>query len=106
LIHYPETGDNDWGLAPLTLEQCRDLLEVFEDRYERRSTLVTSQLPVQEWHKLLPDPTLADAVLDRLVHNAHRIDLNGESMRKAKGRTFQQQDEPATNASEKQTTKL
>lgn len=75
---------DDWGIAPLTLEQSRDLLEIFEDRYDRRSTLVTSQLPVQDWHKLLPDPTLADAVLDRLVHNAHRIDLNGELMRKTK----------------------
>jgi DNA replication protein DnaC len=73
---------DDWGIAPFTIEQCRDLLEVFEDRYDRRSTLVTSQLPVEDWHKLLPDPTLADATLDRLVHNAHRIALTGESMRK------------------------
>jgi len=78
---------DDWGLAPLTLEQCRDLLEVFEDRYDRRSTLVTSQLPVQDWHKLLPDPTLADAALDRLVHNSHRIELTGDSMRKTRGRS-------------------
>jgi DNA replication protein DnaC len=75
---------DDWGLAPLTLEQCRDLLEVFEDRYDRRSTLVTSQLPVESWHQLLPDPTLADAVLDRLVHNAHRVALSGDSMRRDK----------------------
>lgn len=75
---------DDWGLAPLTLEQTRDLLEIFEDRYDRRSTLMTSQLPVQDWHKLLPDPTLADAILDRLVHNAHRIDLTGDSMRRTK----------------------
>jgi DNA replication protein DnaC len=75
---------DDWGLAALTLEQCRDLLEVFEDRYDRRSTLVTSQVPVADWHKLMPDPTLADAVLDRLVHNAHRVALTGESMRKTR----------------------
>jgi DNA replication protein DnaC len=75
---------DDWGLAALTLEQSRDLLEVFEDRYDRRSTLVTSQLPVEDWHRLLPDPTLADAALDRLVHNAHRIALTGDSMRRTK----------------------
>lgn len=75
---------DDWGLAPLTLEQSRDILEVFEDRYDRRSTLVTSQLPVSDWHRLLPDPTIADAALDRLVHNAYRIELSGESMRKTK----------------------
>ena len=62
----------------------RDLLEIFDDRHELRSTLVTSQLPVEHWHDNLGDPTLADAILDRLVHNAHRIPLTGESMRKKK----------------------
>jgi DNA replication protein DnaC len=73
---------DDWGLAALTDEQRRDLLEVLDDRYRCRSTLVTSQLPVDKWHDALGDPTLADAILDRLVHNAHRITMKGESMRK------------------------
>jgi DNA replication protein DnaC len=73
---------DDWGLEPLTDVHRRDLLEILEDRYDRRSTLVTSQLPVEAWHDALGDPTLADAILDRLVHNAHRIELRGESMRK------------------------
>lgn len=73
---------DDWGLIPLGPEARRDLLEVLDDRYQRRSTLVTSQLPVDLWHDYLGDPTLADAILDRLVHASHRLTLNGESMRK------------------------
>lgn len=73
---------DDFGLAALTEEQRRDLLEILEDRYERRSTVVTSQYPVEHWHDLIGDPTLADAILDRLVHNAYRLNLKGESMRK------------------------
>ncbi len=73
---------DDWGLAKLTAPQRRDLLEVLDDRHNRRSTLITSQLPVEHWHKIIGDPTLADAILDRLVHNAYRITLKGESMRK------------------------
>lgn len=73
---------DDWGISPLTAEQLRDLLEILEDRHGLRSTLVTSQLSTQKWHEYLGDPTLADAVLDRLVHNAHRMDLQGDSMRK------------------------
>jgi len=73
---------DDWGTAALAPEQCRELLEIVEDRYQRRSTLVASQLPVTHWHEYLGDPTLADAILDRLVHNAHAITLKGESMRK------------------------
>ena len=73
---------DDWGLAKLTAPQRRDLLEVLDDRYDRRSTLITSQLPVEHWHKIIGDPTLADAILDRLVHNSYRIELKGESMRK------------------------
>lgn len=73
---------DDWGLAKLTAAQRRDLLEVLDDRHNRKSTLVTSQLPVEHWHKIIGDPTLADAILDRLVHNAYRIPLQGESMRK------------------------
>lgn len=77
---------DDFGLASLTTEQQRDLLEIIEDRYDRRSTLVTSQLPVNHWHDILADPTLADAILDRLVHNAYKIELKGESMRKSKSK--------------------
>jgi DNA replication protein DnaC len=73
---------DDWGLAPITLNQARDLLEVIDDRYDRKSTLIAAQVPVEDWHKLIPDPTLADAILDRLVHNAHKISLIGDSMRK------------------------
>lgn len=73
---------DDWGLAPFTVEQRRDMLELLDDRYGQRSTLVTSQMPVDKWHELIGDPTLADAILDRLVHNAYRIELKGESMRR------------------------
>jgi len=77
---------DDFGLAAFTDHNRRDLLEILEDRYERRSTLVTSQFPVDQWHALLGDATLADAILDRLVHNAYRITLQGESMRKRQNR--------------------
>jgi len=77
---------DDFGLASLKTEQQRDLLEIIEDRYDRRSTLVTSQMPVKHWHDILADPTLADAILDRLVHNAYKIELKGESMRKSKSK--------------------
>lgn len=73
---------DDWGLTPLTEEQRKDLFEILEDRYDQRSTLVTSQLPIAKWHPIIGDPTLADAILDRLVHNAHKVALKGESMRK------------------------
>lgn len=73
---------DDWGLAVLSDENRRDLLELLEDRHGRRATLVTSQLPVAHWHEALGDPTLADAILDRLVHNAYKITLTGDSMRK------------------------
>ena len=73
---------DDWGLMPMNDEMRRDLLEILDDRHNQRSTLVTSQLPVDTWHKYLGEPTLADAILDRLVHNAYRIKLKGESMRK------------------------
>lgn len=75
---------DDWGTASLTDEQRRDLFEVIEDRYDRRSTLITSQVPINNWHQVIGDPTLADAILDRLVHNAYKINLQGESMRKKK----------------------
>ena len=73
---------DDLALRPLTAEQAADLLEVIEDRSQRRSTIVTSQLPVAHWHDALGDPTLADAILDRLTHNAHRIELRGDSLRR------------------------
>jgi DNA replication protein DnaC len=73
---------DDWGLTPVNDEQCRDLLEILDDRFNARATLVTSQLPIAQWHDYLGDPTLADAILDRLVHCAYKLDLNGESMRK------------------------
>lgn len=62
----------------------RDLLEILDDRYDRRSTLITSQIPVEQWHTYLQDPTIADAILDRLIHNSYRLTLKGESMRKQK----------------------
>jgi DNA replication protein DnaC len=75
---------DDWGLQPLTAEQRHDLLEIVEDRYGRGATLITSQIPVDRWHDLIGDPTLADAILDRIVHNAHRIQLQGDSLRRKK----------------------
>jgi DNA replication protein DnaC len=75
---------DDWGLEPLTAEQRHDLLEIVEDRYGRGATLITSQIPVDRWHDLIADPTLADAILDRVVHNAHRIQLRGDSLRRKK----------------------
>ena len=77
---------DDLCMAPLTDEQQRDLLEILDDRFNVRSTLVTSQLPQEHWHQHLGDPTLADAILDRLVHNAYKIILKGESMRKRRSK--------------------
>ncbi len=73
---------DDWGLEKLTLSQRNDLLEIMEDRHATKSTLVTSQLPTTKWHSYIGDATLADAILDRLLHNAHKLKLKGESMRK------------------------
>lgn len=73
---------DDWGLSVLTDVERRDLLEILEDRHNCQSTIITSQLPVKHWHETIGNPTLADAILDRLVHNAYTIDLKGESMRK------------------------
>ena len=74
---------DDWGPDRLTANQRRDLMEIIEDRYGRGSTLITSQLPVEAWHEVIGDPTFADAILDRLVHNAYRFALEGPSMRKS-----------------------
>ena len=73
-------------LSTLSDENRRDLLELLEDRYDTRATIVTSQFPVEHWHDAIGDPTLADAILDRLVHNAYKIVLKGESMRKRKAK--------------------
>jgi DNA replication protein DnaC len=73
---------DDWGLEPLDAQARHDLLEILEDRYGRRSTVVTSQLPVAAWHTVIGEATYADAILDRLVHNAHRLDLSGDSLRR------------------------
>ncbi|MGO9816829.1 MAG: IS21-like element helper ATPase IstB [Acidocella sp.] len=73
---------DDWGLEPLDGNARHHLLEIIEDRYGRRSTLVTSQLPIARWHELIGNPTYADAILDRLVHNAHRLEITGDSLRR------------------------
>jgi len=75
---------DDWGLSVLNAQERRDLLEILEDRHGKASTIVTSQLPVDQWHEAIGDPTIADAILDRLVHNAHRLTLTGDSMRRTK----------------------
>lgn len=75
---------DDWGLSRLTDEQRHDLLEILEDRHGLRSTIVASQFPVDTWHEMIGEPTLADAILDRLIHNAHKINLKGDSMRRRK----------------------
>ena len=75
---------DDWGLDPLDPSARRDLYEILEERYARRSTILTSQVPVDKWHEVIGNPTYADAILDRLVHNAHRIDLTGDSLRRTR----------------------
>lgn len=72
---------DDWGLSPLSDMERRDFLEIIEDRYNASSTIISSQIPVEKWHDLIGDPTIADAICDRLVHNAHKIKLTGKSMR-------------------------
>ncbi len=76
---------DDWAMAPLSETERRDFWEICEDRYQTRSTILTSQLPVARWHEQIGDPTAADGILDRLVHNAHRIEMRGDSMRKKRG---------------------
>jgi DNA replication protein DnaC len=73
---------DDWGLEKLNLGQRNDVLELMEDRHGSQSTLITSQVPIAQWHDAIGDATLADAILDRLLHNAHRVSLKGESMRR------------------------
>ena len=76
---------HDWAMAPLAEAERRDFWEICEDRYQTRSTILTAQLPVARWHEQIGDPTAADGILDRLVHNAHRIEMRGDSMRKKRG---------------------
>jgi DNA replication protein DnaC len=76
---------DDWAMAPLSETERRDFWEICEDRYQTRSLILTSQLPVARWHQQIGDPTVADGILDRLVHNAHRIEMRGDSMRKKRG---------------------
>ena len=73
---------DDWGPETLTDDQRRDLLEIIDDRHEMRSVIITSQVPIGQWYEIIGNPTIADAILDRLVHNAYRIELAGESLRK------------------------
>jgi DNA replication protein DnaC len=77
---------DDWAMAPLSEPERRDFWEICEDRYQVRSLILTSQLPVTRWHEQIGDPTVADGILDRLVHNAHRIEMRGDSMRKNRGK--------------------
>lgn len=75
---------DEWGTHGLTDQQRLDLLEIFEERYRRKSTLITAQLPVAAWHDMIGEPTIVDAILDRIIHDAHRITLEGDSMRRQK----------------------
>lgn len=84
---------DDWGVSPMNDTYRRDLLEILDDRHQLSSTIVTSQLPLKYWHDFIGDPTLADAILDRLIHNSHKIELKGESMRKKKSKLNSDQEE-------------
>jgi len=75
---------DDWGLEPLDAAARHDLFEIFEERYGCRSTIITSQIPMDKWHDVIGDPTYADAILDRIVHTAHRINLTGHSLRRSR----------------------
>jgi DNA replication protein DnaC len=76
---------DDWAMAPMKEQERRDFWEICEDRYQARSMILTSQMPVSKWHEQIGDPTVADGILDRMVHNAHRIEMRGDSMRKKWG---------------------
>ena len=84
---------DDWAMAPLSEAERRGIWEICEDRYQTRSTILTSQLPVSRWHEQIGDPTIADGILDRLVHNTHRIEMRGESMRKKRNPPWDESDE-------------
>jgi len=76
---------DDFAMAPFKDSERRDVLEICDDRYQRRSLILTSQVPIAHWHEQIGDPTIADSILDRIIHNAYRVELKGESMRKKKG---------------------
>ena len=76
---------DDWAMAPMKEQERRDFWEICEDRYQARSMILTSQMPVSKWHEQIGDPTVADGILDRMVHNAHRIEMRGDSMRRKRG---------------------
>jgi DNA replication protein DnaC len=82
LSHIPLLILDDWGLKPFTIDESHDMLEIAESRYQQGSTIFVGQLPHTKWHELFPDPTLADAILDRIIHNAHKFNIKGETMRK------------------------
>jgi DNA replication protein DnaC len=84
---------DDWALAPFTDTQRRDFLELLEERHTHKSLVIASQLPIDKWHDAIGDPTLADAILDRIVHHAHEIQLKGESMRKTEALPFSQKED-------------
>lgn len=81
---------DDFAMAPLKDGERRDFLELCDERYQRRSMILTSQVPIAHWHEQIGDPTLADSILDRLIHNAYRLELSGESMRKKRSRKPEQ----------------
>jgi DNA replication protein DnaC len=83
---------DDFAMAPLKDSERRDFLEICDDRYQRRSTILTSQMPLAHWHEQIGDPSIADSIMDRLVHNAYRLELSGESMRKKRGRRAGEED--------------
>ena len=84
---------DDWAMAPMQETERRDFWEICEERYQLHSTVLTSQVPVAKWHEQIGDPTIADGILDRLVHNAHRMELRGESMRKTKTKRTESKEE-------------
>ena len=86
---------DDWGLQKIAAAQRNDLMEVIEDRYGLRATLIAGQLPIEHWHEYIGEATLADAILDRLLHNAHRLPLRGDSLRKRQQEAL---DSPAQDA--------
>jgi DNA replication protein DnaC len=87
---------DDWAMAPMQESERRDFWEICEERYQTRSTILTSQVPVAQWHEQIGDATIADGILDRLVHNAHRIELRGESMRKTRAKKTESKEEKET----------
>jgi DNA replication protein DnaC len=87
---------DDWAMAPMQESERRDFWEICEERYQTRSTILTSQVPIVQWHEQIGDATIADGILDRLVHNAHRIELRGESMRKTRAKKTESKEEKET----------